>query len=427
MPSPVPAIQPDDSLSDSAALALLNQRIDFFAVLQEVDAELNHALELNSVLQIALHAAQIVSRAQSGCIALLDDNGEVTLSRGFGGYTELPLLPEIGVPARALRQASAEYVPDVSLDAEYAAVIPSTRAQMVLPLLAHHKIIGLLNMETDAPDDFTPQVFEFTSLLAARSASATENARLYEQSQRQLGELQRLYHELSALEQLKTDMIRVVAHDVRSPLAIIYSYMDLLNQDLEPCMTEHHRNAVRTIRKSVGRIDRMSADILAVERLETDTSLPEDIVALGMVLQTAVDEHYDECRDKNQQLTLSIPADPVYVTGDQGQLREAINNLLDNAIKYTPERGRISARLLITEGYGQIEIEDNGFGVPDGEQARLFEPFSRIKMSEARGIEGNGLGLYLVRKIVARHRGDLVWNSVYKVGSIFGFRIPLYQ
>lgn len=60
--------------------------------------------------------------------------------------------------------------------------------------------------------------------------------------------------------------------------------------------------------------------------------------------------------------------------------------------------------------------------MPDGEQARLFEPFSRIKMSEARGIEGNGLGLYLVRKIVARHRGNLVWNSVYKVGSIFGFR-----
>lgn len=145
-------------------------------------------------------------------------------------------------------------------------------------------------------------------------------------------------------------MIRVVAHDVRSPLAIIYSYMDLLDQDLEPYMTEHHRNAVRTIRKSVGRIDRMSADILAVERLETDTSLPEDIVALGMVLQTAVDEHYDECRDENQQLTLSIPADPVYVTGDQGQLREAINNLLDNAIKYTPERGRISARLLNHRG-----------------------------------------------------------------------------
>ena len=120
-------------------------------------------------------------------------------------------------------------------------------------------------------------------------------------------------------------------------------------------------------------------------------------------------------------------AEPVYVTGDQGQLREAINNLLDNAIKYTPEKGRISARLVLTDGYAQVEIEDNGFGVPESEQARLFEPFFRAKISEARGIEGNGLGLYLVHKIVERHRGQLLFNSVYKVGSIFGFRVPVYQ
>ncbi len=417
----------DDSLSNYAALARLNHRIDFFALLQEVDVELNHTLELKSVLQIALSAAQIVSRAESGCIALFDEGGTLKISCGFGGYTEIPLLPEIGVPARALRLERAEYVPDVSFDPDYAPVIPSTRSQMAIPMLAHLKIVGLLNMETDTPDFFTPEVFEFTSLLASRIASAIENARLYEQSQAQLAELQQLYHNLSALEQLKTDMIRVVAHDIRSPLAIIYSYIDLLNQDLAAHMSEHNKNAVRTIRKSVGRIDRLSADILTLERLEANNALPEEIVPLGMLLQTAVDENYDECRTKNQQLTMSIPAEPVYVTGDQGQLREAINNLLDNAIKYTPEKGRISARLVLTDGYAQVEIEDNGFGVPESEQARLFEPFFRAKISEARGIEGNGLGLYLVHKIVERHRGQLLFNSVYKVGSIFGFRVPVYQ
>lgn len=409
---------------DAAALAQLSRRVEFLALLQEFDIELNHTLELASVLQIALRAAQLVSHADGGWIALLE-NDELKLRSGFGAYAERAVTAITGIPARALRWERAEYVPDTTADVDYVAELPATRAQISVPLLAHFKIVGLLNVETDSPNRFTPDVFEFTTMLAGRVASAIENARLYQTSQAQLAELGALYKEVSALEQLKTDMIRVAAHDIRSPLAIVKSYVELLADDLAAHLTDYHHNTFRAISKAVGRIERMSSDILTLERLGANAAPPDDIVALSMLLESAVDDLYDDSRVKDQQITLLLPREPVYVTGDQAQLREALHNLLSNAIKYTDEGGCIVARLSAGDGYALVEIEDNGYGVPENDQTRLFEPFFRSRTQETRGIEGTGLGLYLVKQIVERHGGTVEWRSVYRSGSTFGFRLPL--
>lgn len=416
--------QPNGVYGGDPALLQLSRRVDFLSLLQQVDIELNHTLELNSVFRVALNAAHILSRADSGYIALLE-GGALKISCGFGGYIEMTVLPNNGIAARAIRFERAEYLPDVSADTDYVALIDSTRAKIAIPLLAHHKIVGLLNLETDTPAEFTPDMVEFTSLLAGRIATAIENARLYQTSQAQLAELHALYQEVSALEQLKSDMIRIVSHDIRSPLAVIYSYIDLLNEDLKPHMNDQHRVAVSAIRRAVGRIQHMSSDILTLERLQSNTALPADTILVAMLMQRAVDDHYEESSRKKQMITLSVPLESLYVTGDQAQLREAITNLVGNAIKYTPEGGCINARLFTDDGCAVIEIEDNGYGIPEAEQSHLFEPFFRVRTKETRGIEGTGLGLYLVKKIIERHGGQIVWHSAYQVGSTFGFRLPL--
>lgn len=410
----------------SLSLTQLNYRFDLLSLLQEFDVELNHTLDLKAVLHVALSAAQIVSSADSGWIALFDE-GELKINTGFGAHSFTRAVPAKGITERALRCERSEYVPEVAADPDYVAVLPSTRAQMVILLLAHHKIVGLLNLETDSADEFTLDKYEFTLLLAARIATAIENARLYQTSQAQLVELQTLYKEVSALEQLKTDMIRVAAHDLRSPLSIIYSYVDLLDADLAVYMNDLHRSAVSAIRRAVGRIESMSSDILTLERLQSNSAPPDDIVPLVMLAKVALEDHRYESDAKRQKVILTHSADAIFVTGDQGQLREAINNLVGNAIKYTPEGGCIQVRAFIEQTCGVLEVEDNGYGIPEADQPRIFEPFFRAKTGETRDIEGTGLGLYLVKKIVERHKGQIIWRSAYQAGSTFGFRLPLFQ
>jgi signal transduction histidine kinase len=117
------------------------------------------------------------------------------------------------------------------------------------------------------------------------------------------------------------------------------------------------------------------------------------------------------------------------VFGSDIDLCEAIANLLTNATKYTPEGGKIDVRLQPLHGddgeWAIIEIEDNGIGIEDEHQVRLFQPFYRVKSEKTQRIDGTGLGLYLVKKIVDAHNGRLRFHSTYGKGSTFGFQLPL--
>lgn len=412
-----------DITERKAAEIELNRRVNLLAVLQQVDVELNQTLDLEPVLEVALNAAMLMSNADCGYISL-NEAGTMRVARATGAYKD-STSPPVGIAARALRRERAEFVDNVLIDPDHEPVVETTQAQITIPLIAHNKVIGLLNLETDDSAKFTEDVFEFAQLLASRIAAAIENARLYSSLQAKVSELQDLYEQVSALEQLKTDMIRIAAHDMRSPLAVIFSYVEMLREDLAPHMEEHHKIYLNAIQQSVSRITRMSSEILTLERVQDSTSVPDQRVSLAMVVQRVADEHGDEIRQKQQTIGVSLPEESTVVLGEPTELVEAVSNLISNAIKYTPDGGRVEARLRVEDNSVILEVEDNGFGIPDEEQARIFEPFHRVKTRETRLIDGTGLGLYLVRKIVERHGGTTHFRSTYGQGSVFGFRLPL--
>jgi two-component system, OmpR family, phosphate regulon sensor histidine kinase PhoR len=113
------------------------------------------------------------------------------------------------------------------------------------------------------------------------------------------------------------------------------------------------------------------------------------------------------------------------VTGDEAQLQEAFVNILMNAIKYTPANGRIQIRLRQQDAFALLEIQDSGFGIPDELQPNLFRPFYRAKTQDTANIPGTGLGLHLVKNIIERHQGRMIFQSTYGSGSTFGFILPL--
>jgi signal transduction histidine kinase len=133
----------------------------------------------------------------------------------------------------------------------------------------------------------------------------------------------------------------------------------------------------------------------------------------------------DNAGRKQQTLESDISHDQLLVQADPAQIHEAMINLIDNAIKYTPDGGRVVVRVCRENHYARFEVQDNGYGIPEGMQGRLFEPFYRAKSKETIAIDGTGLGLHLVRNIIERYGGSMIVHSVYGEGSTFGFLLPV--
>jgi signal transduction histidine kinase len=244
------------------------------------------------------------------------------------------------------------------------------------------------------------------------------------QNQRIRNELEDLYQQVSELEQLKTDMIRIAAHDLRTPLMTLLNYTQFLMQDTDNPLADYQQNYTENMLSSIRRMQQIIGDILSLERIAelADANLNQ-AVDLTTLTEKVVEQHVPPQR----KLSLSLDVVPVTVLGDSAQLREAVTNLVSNAVKYTPDGGEIGVRLRMQGNTASLEVMDTGYGIPEAMQPRLFQPFYRAKSKETRHIEGTGLGLHLVRNIVRRHNGEMIFHSVYGEGSTFGFRLPLFD
>lgn len=397
--------------------------------LRRIEADLSSRLHIDEVLSVALQAALRISGASDGYIGVLEPDQEtVCATLAAGAYQNgQRFSAEDGVLGRALRARRDAVVPDVRLDPDYVPHVTGTRALMVLPLAQRTQVFGVLRLETAEPQHFSENVAEHMRMLAARVSIALENARLFELTQQQLDERSALVSRLTQLEQIKTDMIRLAAHDLRNPLGTIIGFSQLLLED-RAVLSAEHVDFVESIAQSAGRIQSIITDILSLERLqEAQASAPQKVVNLAEIASGSAEECRRAAEAQAQVLRVEIGAWPLPVLGDAPQLREAMDNLISNAIKYTPPGGSITISLRQVNGYAVFEVADNGIGISPEQQSRLFTPFFRVKSEQTAGIEGTGLGLHLVRNIIERHQGRIHFHSAPGRGSMFGFELPIAE
>lgn len=396
--------------------------LNILSVVQTVDRELNQSSDEESLLSVALDAAVRLSQADAAFIGVIDGD-RISLKHSYGVYANLSDHDIYdGITGRVIRTRQAEQVLDVQRDIDYLEIVPTTRAQMVFPLLSRESLLGVLNLETSDPDRFTPEVFTSLQLLTARVGTLLDNARLNALAQAQRTEL----HEL---EQLKTDIIRVASHDIRSPLSVVNGYLEMLADDLADTLTDEHHFFFEAMFSAMRRMQRMASDILSLDRVQSWQDKPQTLVYMNDVAHKALLDVRDEAKRHGHILQAFVPEEPLAVYGADTDLNEAIDNLLDNAIKYTPEGGNIALRLTKIQDNGRdwalLEVEDNGLGIEETHQARLFHPFYRVKARNLPQVEGIGLGLYVVKKLVEFHGGRIRFRSTHGKGSVFGFQIPL--
>lgn len=397
-------------------------------IIEKVDIELAGSLRLDYVLQIALDAAVRLSHADAGALHLIE-NDCMWVAWVIGNYpreligSRIPM--DVGIVGRVVRQGKAELISDVTLDPDYVPNVVETRAQITVPLISNERLIGVMNVQTAEPGRFTPQIFDFCKLLAARIAAALDNSRLYDAAQRHLAELESLYQQVSALEQLKTQIIRVAAHDLRNPLSVISGCLQMLAPDREPSITPRVQEYHNTIRQAVERMEKITRDILTLERISGGYDLMQQLIDMAELVNDVSRDFRPQASEKSLLYTVEITPKMARVRGDLALLRETVGNLINNAIKYTPENGKVLVSLTVQGDQVIFLVADTGYGIPQEAQSGLFQPFYRVNSDETRAIKGTGLGLHLVRSIIERHGGTIRFHSQHKVGSTFGFELPL--
>lgn len=407
--------------------AMLRGYVNSLEALRHVDVELGETLDLNSVVEVAMDAALRISAADDAFIALAHEDSFEVLA-GVGGYkVGMRFERGQGIVERVLRSHTAEIVDDVTDDPDYVPVIQNTISQMCIPLTHRDRMIGVIGLESRTRGRFTHEALQFLTLVAGRITIAIDNAQLYARSQEQLLSLAELYQRVSDLEQMKTDMIRIAAHDLRNPLGVVLGYSELLMES-DPVEDPPAKDFIRNIHNGGQKMKKIIDDILALQRSEVAAAnATHEKVDLNALVQAAFADQEAAAQTKCLRYTLEPSDSPLPLTGDPGQLHEAIVNLINNAIKYTPEGGQVSVRVYREGKSAVFEVRDTGYGIPEEAQARLFQPFYRVPSEQTARIDGTGLGLHLVRNIVSRHFGRMRFSSKVGEGSLFGFEIPLMR
>jgi PAS domain S-box-containing protein len=228
---------------------------------------------------------------------------------------------------------------------------------------------------------------------------------------------------LKELDEMKSEFVATVSHDLRAPLTFMRGYATMLPTVGE--LNEKQREYAEKILRGVGQMSKLVDDLLNLGRIEAGVGLERHPCHLGAILVEAVDGMRARASAKGLTLRLEPTAGVAIVAGDAALLRQAITNLVDNAIKYTPGNGVVTVGLSVSDGRAVIHVTDTGIGVAPSDQVRLFEKFYRIKRRDTPDVPGTGLGLSIVKSIIERHDGKVWVDSELNKGSTFHISLPL--
>lgn len=241
---------------------------------------------------------------------------------------------------------------------------------------------------------------------------------------RSLGErLDWLRRRLLELETHQTRFLRHVSHELKTPLTAVREGSELLNDRIVGEMSTQQTDVVRIIRDNTVSLQRLIEDLLSYQQHKSAAQLNVESVDLKAVIERVVREHRLEMLSR--VISAEVQGDAITLKGDREQLRVVLDNLVSNAIKYTPRGGKVRIISSVDGAMAQIDVEDDGPGVALEEQERVFESFYRGDASANGKVKGSGLGLAIVREYVLAHQGHVFVVEPGKPGGRFRVRLPL--
>ena len=374
----------------------LNARVTELETLSQIDRELNAELDLARALEITRRWATKGTEAEECWIALSDE--ETGTLNIFAGPQEAGApQPNSQVFAAIVRKTAPQ------------GISAGETSYLATPLLHADELQGAIIVT--GKSELPPESHEFLTRLAARAAAAIAKARLYQAVQQ--------------ANESKSQFVAIVTHELRIPLTSIKGYTDLIRQGIVGEVNDQQKNFLEVIRNNVERMSRLISDLSDISRIERGKlSLEPATLTLNTYVEETMSSLRHKMEEKNQSLTAEVPADLPEIYADPNRLVQVLTNLVSNAWKYTPEGGKILVRASHMNSFVRVEVIDNGLGISEADQAKLFTQFFRSEAQEVRDQTGWGLGLNVTKKLVEIMEGEIGFSSVLHEGSNFWFTVP---
>ena len=263
-------------------------------------------------------------------------------------------------------------------------------------------------------------IFAGALAVTAGGAFAFYAARLV----RDIGSRNERLHEL---DRMKDDFVASVSHELRTPLTSIRGYVELLREGDAGELTDEQHQFVAIVERNADRLLRLVGDLLFVAQVEAgEITLEPGSTDVEELVREAVDAAQPAAAMKGIEIALDLDG-LGEVHGDRARLAQVLDNLISNALKFTPPGGHVAVRTSRSADRGVIEVSDSGMGISEEDQSRLFKRFFRTASATDQAIQGTGLGLAIVKAIVEAHDGDITVESVEGEGTVFRVELPLAQ
>jgi K+-sensing histidine kinase KdpD len=414
------------ALRNSTIVEDAKKRVTQIELINQVSSKLTGTLNLEELLTLAATTIQKNFNYFDVTVFLSsEDKTELTLEAHSGNFVDF--LPHgyrqkigNGLVGWVIENGEKVLSNDVSQDPRYLAYeYHNTKSELALPIKIEGETIGVLNVEDTKLHAFDETDTVVLETLCDQLGVAIKNARLYD-------EIRQSYMKMTELDKMKSEFLGIVSHDFRSPLSsIMLAARSLLkNEALENL--PRGKEYLQLIVDQAIRLNQLAEDTLSITKMESgQLTYYFKIVNIERLIQDAVSLVRFSSR---HQFEYTVDPDALFIKGDQAKLRQVLQNLVSNAVKYSPKGGKVT---ITVENHSpeqiMISVSDQGIGIPQDKVEKLFQKFSRVDTTEAKDIKGAGLGLWICREIVESHGGKIWIESDPGTGSTMKFNLNKAQ
>jgi signal transduction histidine kinase len=292
------------------------------------------------------------------------------------------------------------------------------KASVFLPMRSGQRFLGFVALHWRRPRWFRPEQLSRLQLLAAQAAITVDTREALE---RERGRAEAL----AELERARREFMQIASHELRTPLTVIRGYASMLEDGSLGEIPPAARQALHTLLEKSGEMRVQIERMLLLARLE-DAAVPPMIDALDfrIVVEEAIERVRPQVELRQGALDLDLAPGPLPVLGDRERLGTAVDNLLQNAVKFSEGPPRVEVMGGRDDGRIRLRVRDHGIGIPDAARSHLFEKFYRVNDPQLQNVAGTGIGLYLVRQVVEGHGGRVTVESGPGEGSVFEIDLP---
>ena len=402
----------------------LTNKVEELSIMQRIDRELNTTLDLQRVLDITLHWAIRQSKALAGIIGTVQPEGlHIDVFEGYeasklSGYLNTDLPPSFlginsifddGQPRQKILAAGDIHFDDLA------------KLQVLIPVRRKELALAFLFLEFDNAELLSDQILDFLVRLSDHASIALVNGQLYS--------------EVRSANVAKSEFVSLVAHELKNPMTSIKGYTELLASGAVGLVNEAQSNFLTTIRSNVDRMNTLVSDLNDLTKIEAGRMRLEfRPVNLFEVVDEVVQSNRRLFEEKQQELHVLIPEQLPKIWADPTRLSQALINLVSNANKYS----EIGSKITISAGVDRLEnnggvemdaihlwVEDNGIGIQDNDQSKIFQKFFRSEDPKTREVSGTGLGLNITKSLVELQGGRIWFESEFRKGSVFHILMPI--